>query len=237
MARILGLINARGGSKGIPGKNTKLLLGKPLIAWSVETAKACPSISRVIVSTEDKAIANIAREYGAETPFIRPKELATDECLQIDVIIHAVEWLEKTEGRKYDYICLLQPTCPVRLVDDVEGALNLLIESKADSVITVAPVKGHHPLTYYSMKGGKKLLPFLESSKAGVVRQSFPDLYWRTGSVYAMKRENLNTRSLYGEDTRGYEVPQERCANIDEPLDWDIAELLMKKHLEKYEKN
>ena len=148
MARILGLINARGGSKGIPGKNTKPLLGKPLIAWSVETAKACPSINRVIVSTEDKTIANIAREYGAETPFMRPKELATDECLQIDVIIHAVEWLEKTEGSKYDYICLLQPTCPVRLVDDVEGALKLLIESKADSVITVAPVRGHHQLTY-----------------------------------------------------------------------------------------
>ncbi len=229
MPRILGLINARGGSKGIPGKNIKDLCGKPLIAWSVETAKKCRSINRVIVSTDDENIAKAARTAGAETPFMRPAELATDTCLQIDVIIHAIEFLEK-QGDVYDYICLLQPTCPVRDVQDVEGALKLLVSSGADSVITITPTP-HHPMTLYSKSEGEKLAQFVETSKAGVTRQSFPDIFWRTGSVYAFRRENLRQRSMYGNDLRGYEVPMERCANIDDPLDWDIAELLMKKHL------
>jgi CMP-N,N'-diacetyllegionaminic acid synthase len=230
MPKILGLINARGGSKGVPGKNTKLLLGRPLIAWSVETANNCPSIDRVVVSTEDEKIANAARDAGADVPFMRPSALAGDDVLQIDVIIHAVEFLEK-QGESYDYICLLQPTCPVRAVEDVEGALKLLVSSGADSVITVTPTP-HHPMTLYSKGEGQKLTQFIETSKAGVTRQQFPEMFWRTGSVYAFRRENLKARSMYGSDLRGYEVPASRCTNIDDPLDWDIAELLLKKHLE-----
>ncbi len=229
MPKILGLINARGGSKGVPGKNIKPLCGRPLIAWSIETANKCASINRVVVSTDDEKIANTARDAGADVPFMRPAELAGDDVLQIDVIIHAVEFLEK-QGDVYDYVCLLQPTCPVRAVEDVEGALKLLIESKADSVITITPTP-HHPMTLYSKGEGQRLTQFVETSKAGVTRQQFPELFWRTGSVYAFRRENLKQRSMYGNDVRGYEVPPERCANIDDPLDWDIAELLMKKYL------
>lgn len=234
MSRILGLINARGGSKGVPGKNIRLMLGKPLIAYSIEIAKLSTLINRVVVSTDSPEIAMIARDYGAETPFLRPAELASDSSLQIDSIIHAVDYLESEEEQKYDYVCLLQPTSPVRLINDLDGAINELITSGADSVITVTPVKGFHPSTYYNMGDDGRLKPFVQTSSVGVIRQEFPEIFWRTGSVYAMKRDNLALRTLYGSDIRGYVIPAERCANIDEPLDWEIAELLMKKHIDKY---
>jgi CMP-N,N'-diacetyllegionaminic acid synthase len=234
MSHILGLINARAGSKAVPGKNIRPLLGKPLIAYSIEVAKLSLLINRIVVSTDSPEIAKISRDYGAETPFLRPGGLATDNSLQIDSIIHAVDFLENEEGRSYDYVCLLQPTSPVRLSDDIDGVLNQLIASGADSVITVSPVNGFHPLTYYNMNDDGRLEPFMKTSSAGVIRQDFPDIFWRTGSVYAMRRKNLLSRTLYGTDIRGYVVPSERCANIDEPLDWEIAELLMKKHLGKY---
>ncbi|MCC7305662.1 MAG: acylneuraminate cytidylyltransferase family protein [Alphaproteobacteria bacterium] len=229
MPRVLGLINARKGSKGIPGKNIKPLQGKPLIAWSVETARQCPSLSRVIVSTDGDDIARVARQYGAETPFTRPPELATDDCLQIDVITHAVEWLEKNEKDFYDYICLLQPTSPLRSAEDVEQTLALAVKSGADSAVTICDVGGHHPYIYYRLQGDHKLSPFIETLPAGTSRQSFPPLYRRAGSVYVIKRSNLAEKSLYGKDVRGYEIPYERSINIDEPFDWDVAELLLKK--------
>ena len=233
MPRILGLINARAGSKGIPGKNIKPLFDKPLIAWSIETAKKCPLITRTIVSTDSEDIAKVAKKYGAETPFLRPDELATDQSLQIDVIIHAVEWLEKNENDKYDYICLLQPTSPLRSVVDIQGTLELIIDTKADSAVTVCSVGGHHPHIYYKMNINSQLLPYIDTPQEGVGRQSFPELYRRTGSVYALRRENLKNRSLYGSDIRGYEVPIGRSVNIDEESDWEFAEFMLYKMKEK----
>lgn len=215
----------------MPGKNIRLMLGKPLIAYSIEIAKQSALINRVVVSTDSPEIASIARKYGAETPFLRPSELARDNSLQIDSIIHAVEYLENEEKLKYDYVCLLQPTSPVRSIIDVDGVIKQLIETGADSVITVASVKGFHPSTYYHLSDNLELDPLIQTYTEGVIRQEFSDIYWRTGSVYAMRRDNLVKRNLYGKDIRGYVVPHERSANIDDPLDWEIAELLMKKHL------
>ncbi|MGB4107338.1 MAG: acylneuraminate cytidylyltransferase family protein [Alphaproteobacteria bacterium] len=227
-ASILCLINARGGSKGVPGKNLKPLAGKPLIAWSIDTAKQSKLIKKTVVSTDSEDIARVATQHGAYAPFLRPADLATDTAKQVDVIIHALKFLESM-GERYDYVCILQPTCPLRSVADVDGALGLLTSSRADSVITVTDVGGRHPRTLYKLhEGDNKLTPYVESSKRGVIRQDFETLYWRTGAVYAMKRDVIMKGSLYGEDTRGYKVPEERAFNIDTPFDFELTEAWLK---------
>lgn len=230
--KTLCLINARSGSKGVPGKNIKLLNGKPLIAYSIDVAIKSHLIERVIVSTDAQEIADVAKAHGAEVPFLRPPELATDSAKQIDAMVHAITLLEQA-GAHYDYICVLQPTCPLRSIADVNGALQLLIESKADSVITITEVGGRHPRTLYTKEQNNKIKPYLESDTGGVLRQNFEDLFWRTGAVYAMKRDILmEQHSLYGADIRGYLMPEDRCFNIDSPFDWALTEAWMQ-YLEK----
>lgn len=221
--KILCLINARGGSKGVPGKNIKPLGGKPLIAYSVEVGKQSQLISRVVVSTDAQNIADAARAAGADVPFLRPAELATDTAVQIDVIKHAVETVEATDGR-YDFICILQPTCPFRSVGDLDGSLQLLLDSGADSVITVTEVGGRHPKTLYKIDEDKGISPYLDSPSGGVLRQNFEALYWRTGSVYAMKRDVVMAGSLYGSSQKGYIQEESRAFNIDSPFDWELCE-------------
>lgn len=222
--KTLCLINARSGSKGVPRKNIKPLNGKPLIAYSIETALKSRRIGRVVVSTDSQNIADVAKAYGAETPFLRPPELATDTAKQIDAMIHAVAALEQA-GDRYDYICILQPTCPLRSAEDVDGALQLLLDSGADSVITVTDVGGRHPRTLYTQNPDGQIRAYLDSAPGGVLRQDFENLLWRTGAVYAMKRDILmEQRSLYGQDIRGYPVPEERSFNIDTIFDWELTE-------------
>ncbi len=229
--RILGLINARGGSKGVLGKNNKILHGKPLIAYAIESALQSKLISKVLVSTDNTAIAENAKSYGADVPFMRPPELASDTAKQIDAIIHAIKF-EEERGEHYDIICLLQPTCPLRNAEDIDGTLNRLIEAGADSTITVSPVGIHHPMTLYSKDEENSLIPYIDADKAGVQRQNFKELFFRNGSVYAMKRDIIiNDHSLYGKSTCGYLIPEERALNIDTPFDWDICEAYMARHI------
>lgn len=221
--KILGLVNARGGSKGVPGKNIKPLGGKPLIAWSIAAGLGSKMLSKLVVSTDCEDIAAAARAAGADVPFLRPAALATDTARQIDAVIHAVTFMEAQDGR-YDYLCILQPTCPLRSAADIDGALDLLVSSGADSVITVTEVGGRHPMTLYRKGEAARLLPYVPSDGAGVLRQAFEPVFWRTGGVYAMKRDvAVERRSLYGDDLRGYAVPEERSFNIDSPFDWDLC--------------
>ncbi|MAQ71035.1 MAG: hypothetical protein CL565_02460 [Alphaproteobacteria bacterium] len=223
--KILGLINARGGSKGVPGKNKKLLLGKPLINYSIDAGLSASCLSNLIVSTDDEEIAQIAKSAGADVPFLRPEILATDTAKQIDAIIHAVQFMENCENIKYDYICLLQPTCPLRSAEDIKGSIDLIIKENCDSVITVTNVGGRHPRTLYTTDKDQKLTPFMENNLSGVQRQDFEDFFWRTGSVYVMARDVvIEHKSLYGETTCGYYVTEERCFNIDSPFDWDLCQ-------------
>ncbi len=227
--RILGLINARGGSKGVPGKNIRPMNGKPLIGYSIECAKQSRYIDKVIVSTDDPQIINVAKSFGAEVPFLRPTELASDTAKQIDAMIHAVSFLED-KGEHYDIVCVLQPTCPMRISKDVDSTLELLVSSNADSAITITDVGGRHPKTLYKKSDEGRIQPYLESDTAGVLRQNFEELYWRTGAVYAMKRDILmDKKSLYGDDIRGHVMPEERCFNIDSPFDWNLCEAYMAK--------
>jgi len=226
---ILGLICARGGSKGVPGKNKKPLMGKPLIAYSIEAALGCSMLERVLVSTDDPEIRDIALEYGADAPFLRPDELASDTAKQIDAIIHATRFAEDEKGAPYDMICLLQPTCPLRRGEDIAGTLSLMLETGSDSAITVTDVGGRHPMTLYTRQESGLLSPYLSTAdSAGTQRQDFQDLYWRTGAVYAMKRDIVvEQRALYGASTSGYMVPEESAFNIDCPFDWDLCEAYM----------
>ena len=143
---ILGLIPARGGSKGLPRKNIKPLLGKPLIAWTIEQALASRYLDRVVVSTDNKEIAEISKKYGAEVPFMRPKELAEDNAKGIDVVLHAIDWLKENNKRKqYDLMMLLQPTSPLRATEDIDKAIETLFLKEAKAIVSVCEV-AHHPL-------------------------------------------------------------------------------------------
>lgn len=226
--RCLGLINARAGSKGIPGKNIKHLNGRPLIEYSIEAGLKASRITRVVVSTDSLEIAEIARVCGADTPFMRPPELASDTALQFDAIRHAVETLEE-QGDFYEVIVLIQPTCPLRNSTDIDGAIKLMEKSGAESVISVMTVHGQHPLTMYAGDPEADLQPLIDGNKAGTLRQKFPPVFWRNGAIYGMKRDLvINEGSLYGAKTVGYLMPAERSINIDEPVDWIIAETLLR---------
>jgi CMP-N-acetylneuraminic acid synthetase len=222
--RILGLINARGGSKGVPRKNVRPLLGIPLIAHAIRVGLRSSSVNHLLVSTDDHEIATVAREHGADVPFMRPAELATSSALQIDAIRHALSFLED-RGEHFDAVLLLQPTTPFRLTQDIEGAVALMNASGAETVISVADVSGHHPLTCYTGNPEMGLSPMLSANPAGVRRQDFAPVWWRNGAIYLMRRDVIMDRkSLYGSSVLGYVMPPERSINIDVPLDWVIAE-------------
>ena len=221
---VLALINARGGSKGVPRKNIRPLLGKPLIGWSIEAGLAAKSVTRLVVSTDDEEIAGVAREFGASVPFMRPRELAADTSLQIDAIRHAVGFMENA-GLFHDIILVLQPTTPLRLPGDIDESLTLLEKSGADSVISVCDVGGRHPVTCYRSGDGGFLRPLFESDWRGVLRQKFGQVLWRNGAIYAMRRDVVMEQgSLYGASTVGYVMPEERSFNIDSLFDWDLLE-------------
>ena len=221
---VLALVNARGGSKGVPRKNVRPLRGKPLIVWSIEAGLAATRVASVVVSTDDPEIAEVARHHGARVPFIRPAELATDKSLQIDTIRHAVGFLE-AQDEFYDVVLILQPTAPLRSPEDVDGALTLLETSGADSVISVCEVGGRHPLTCYRADADGMLSPLLPSDARGVQRQEFGSVLWRNGAIYAMRRDVVMTRnSLYGARTVGYLMPEERSFNIDSMFDLQVTE-------------
>lgn len=226
--RILGLINARKGSKGVPRKNIKLLNNKPLISYSIEAGLKSNFISEVVVSTDCEEIANISKHYGAKVPFIRPKHLGMDKTLQIEVIKHAVNFL-RLKKKTYNFIILLQPTCPLRSVKDIDNAIRLLIKSKADSVISITKVTSQHPMIMYKGEPKVNIQPLVESNPKGVRRQDFENIYWRNGAIYGFKQEVLMNDSVYGDKIVGYEMPVERSANIDEPFDWDFTEFLLNK--------
>ena len=222
--KFLGLINARGGSKGIPRKNIKKLNGKPLINWTIEEALKSKLLSDVIVSTEDEEISQISMEAGANVPFLRPKYLAQDATIQIDVIKHALLTL-KEQGKNYDYVVTLQPTVPLRIVEDIDLSIEKIIESKADSLITVCDIAGKHPKTIYSINDDSSLEPFQGIDNKGVLRQNFKKYYWRNGAVYITKvKILLEMESLYGTKISFHEMPEERSFNLDSIFDWSIIE-------------
>jgi len=226
--RILGLIPARGGSKTVPGKNVRPLLGKPLIAYAIAEALKSRLLRRVIVSTDDEQIAEVARGCGAEVPFLRPKELATDESPAIDTIKHALIFMENIAGITYDYVCLLQPTAPMRTAEDIDGSITMILEAGADSLASVTDVGAYHPARMKKIVGGR-LVDIVTEDLTFVRKQDLPHVYIFNGAVYITRRDIILERnSVRGKDCMAYVMPPERSVNIDTELDLIVAGVLMK---------
>ncbi len=226
--RVLPLIPARGGSKGLPRKNILPLSGMPLIAHSIRQALAVPVMETVVVSTDDEEIARIAREYGAEVPFMRPPALSTDDARSIDVVIHALQFMEAHTGKPYDAVMLLQPTAPLRSSEDIIAALRLYEAENADSVISLYKLESLHPFYMYRLEDSRPV-PLMPEADRYHRRQDYPAVYLRNGAIYLTAREVLlEQRSFYGERLRAVVMPAERSVNIDTLGDLARAEAILR---------
>lgn len=232
--KILALIPARGGSKGVPRKNIRPVAGKPLLAYSIETALAVVEIlHRVIVSTDDEEIATVARQFGAEVPFIRPSDLAGDRIAMIPVIQHAIHFVEQQDGIHLDWVLLLQPTAPLRTSDDLRAAVGLAQAGGCDSVISVVPVFAHHPILMKRIEN-ERLMPYCIEEREGTRRQDYqPPAYMRNGAIYLSRRDTLMSGSIWGEVIRPYIMPEERSVNVDSEMDLRLLELMLQERQEK----
>jgi len=226
---ILGLIPARGSSKGLPRKNIKLLLGKPLIAWTIEQALASKYLDRVLISTDDKEIAEISKKYGAEIPFMRPKKLATDEAKGIDVVLHAIDWLKKKSERKqYDLLMLLQPTSPLRTKEDIDKAIELLFLKEAKAIVSVCEVD-QHPLWSNTLPEDGCMKDFIRKEIMNKNRQELPVFYRLNGAIYLAYCNYIKEQeSFFGGKTFAHIMPRERSIDIDSEVDLNLAEVLIR---------
>lgn len=224
---VLCVIPARGGSKGLPGKNVRELLGKPLMAYSIEQARQSRYIDRVIVSTESAAIAEIARQYGAEVPFKRPEDLSRDESGVVAVLLHAMERLEIDEGYSCDIIVLLHVTAPLRRVEDIDNCIEQLVEEGSDNVFSVTEA---HRNPYFNMvEVGESAEVKLVREGDFTTRQSAPKVFDMNASIYVWWKERLKEekRTLMKKSSI-YVMPKERSVDIDDLLDFRIAEIFLK---------
>jgi CMP-N-acetylneuraminic acid synthetase len=227
--RVLGLVPARGGSKGIPRKNLQLLAGKTLLQWTAENARAARRLSRIILSTEDTEIAEAGRRHGLEVPFMRPSELAADDVPMLPVVQHALRFVED-QGDRFDAVCLLQPTNALRRAEDIDGAVALLETTGADSVISFVDAGKKQPARMKYIDAENRVIdpPFGEAFE-GQRRQDLPRLYLREGSIYLTRRDVLmKHNSFKGKDCRAWIVPETRACDIDTPFELFIAEQLVK---------
>lgn len=235
---ILCIIQARGGSKGIPGKNIRPLAGRPLIAWTIEAAKAAKSVSRVTVNTDDEAIAAVAREYGAEVPFMRPAELAGDKSPSLPIYEYALGWFSEHEGYRPDAVLQLKPTNPLRTAAEIDEGIRLFFaEPACDSVMSVHETHDH-PYKIWKLREDGLMEPFLPESYTGLHdagrmrRQDLPKAWRHNGAVNVIAPATiLEKRSMNGDRVKPYEIDEESALNIDTLRDFALAELIMKERL------
>ncbi|MCJ7431995.1 MAG: acylneuraminate cytidylyltransferase family protein [Anaerolineales bacterium] len=232
MGKILGLITARGGSKGIPQKNIRDLAGKPLLAWTIEVALSSQCFDKVVVSTDDYRIAKVARDFGADVPFMRPFEMAQDDSSSMDAVLHAVHFLANHENYFPQYIMLLQPTSPLRSSVDIQKAIKIIQDKQADSVVSVTTVH-QHPYWMKTISPDGRLADFSPTERSYTKRQDLPTAYALNGAIYLARREVLLARSsFYGKNTFAYVMPSERSLDIDTPWEFHLAELILKDNLQ-----
>jgi len=233
---VLAVIPARCGSKGLPGKNLRMLAGVPLIVHSIEAAKLVPEISECIVSTDSPEIARVARQNGCEAPFLRPARLAKDTTPMLPVLQHAVREMEKRNGgRPYGALALLQPTSPLRLPQDISKALQLLEGGDAEGVVSVSD-PGFNPRYVCVEERGGYLADAFASSRSYTRRQELPTVYRVNGMVYVWRRDFVvETSDLWAKKARlrMLVVPRERAIDIDDRYDFDLAEASIRSGLVK----
>jgi CMP-N,N'-diacetyllegionaminic acid synthase len=224
--RTIGIITARGGSKGIPRKNIRPVAGKPLLAWTVEAALASGKLERVILSTDDREIAETARLFGAEVPFMRPASLADDDTTSFAVIEHALEWLEQ-DGALPDYILLLQPTSPLRTSVDINDALLFAAVRNADAVVGVSECSPH-PLLARTIRKDGTLEEFFKTESDFHRRQDLPPVYAINGAIYLHRPASLRaTRSLIPPGAHAFVMPPERSLDVDTLWQLGLAHLIL----------
>ncbi len=224
---ILCVIPARGGSKGLPGKNIKKLVGKPLIAYTIEHARKSKYIDRIIVSTDSMEIADISKQYGAEVPFIRPKELASDDSSIFDVLLHTMDWMENRERYLFNILVLLHATAPLRIPEDIDNCIEMLVKEQADNVFSVAEAHRNPYFNMVEIYGNGKIGLVKEGSF--VTRQSAPKVFDINASVYVWWKDVFKKKkSIFSENTQIYIMPKERSIDIDDAIDFKIAEMLLK---------
>ncbi len=227
--RTLAVVPARGGSKGLPGKNLRPVAGKPLIVHTIEAARGCPAVTRLVVSTDDPAIARVAREAGAEVPWLRPAELATDAASGFGVMRHALEACEREEGRRYEAFVYLQPTSPLRTAADVESAIALLSERGAPAVVSVCELE--HPLAWTVEVGSSGELsphPAASGGDYGKGRQAHPPAHRLNGAVYVYRAEFVRAgRPGLVPGTLAHVMPIDRSVDIDTEFDLALVETIL----------
>lgn len=225
--RVLGLIPARGGSKGVPRKNIKLLAGRPLLAYTADAALAARSLARVVLSTEDEEIAAVGRACGLDVPFMRPAVLAEDTTPTLPVVTHALNELGAV-GECFDAVCLLQPTNPLRSSADIDACVRML--EMSDTVLSVLPVPYEYNPHWVYFQDESGMLRLSTGEAAPIPRrQELPPAYHRDGSVYVTRTEViLSEGSLYGKRVMGYPIARERSVNIDTLEDWQRVEILLR---------
>ena len=221
---MIAIIPARGGSKGLPRKNVRPLHGKPLIAYTVEEALKARNIDRVIISTDDEEIAKIAVEFGAELPFMRPAELASDTAMAVDNYIYTIDRLEKEGGKSIDAFVVLQPTSPLRIASDIDGAIELFQKKDADSVISYT--KEAHPVSWHKYLDEEgRFVDIMEASINN--RQNNRVSYYPNGAVYVFRTSIIRERKYYTKESYAYIMPRTRSVDIDFIEDFEYAEFLL----------
>lgn len=224
----LAIVPARGGSKGIPGKNIAPLGGKPLIRYTLDVAFQVDRIDRVLVSTDDMDIANVAREAGCDIPFLRPASMAGDHARTADAVLHAINELQSRFGERYETVVLLQPTSPFRSVTDLEKAIDLFDSLDHGSVVSVELIDEPHPYKMKVMVGGC-LRPLMEGTDSSIPRQELPPVYGLNGAIYISRVSDLNASgSFFSEPCLPLIMPWERSVNINGPRDMILAQAVLK---------
>lgn len=224
---ILAIIPARGGSKGLPGKNIKLLNGKPLIAYTIEEALKSKHISRIIVSTDDEAISEVGRRFGAEVPFLRPEELSTDHSPSIDAVIYTINRLKNMQDYMPDYVCLLQCTTPLKTVLHIDGAIEKLVRSEFDGIVSVCESQAHP--YWMQVFQGDRLEYYVPQVDKILRRQELPPVYRFNGAIWVIRTVTLlEERSLIVKNQTGYIMDLRDSVDIDTELDFKYAEMLIK---------
>lgn len=226
----MGIIPARGGSKGIPRKNIALLGGKPLIWYAIRAAQESKLLDACIISTDDPEIAHVARSYGADAPFLRPKKYAKDRSRDIEFLSHALAWVKKHRGWEPEWIVILQPTSPARTGKDIDAVVRFALKENCDSVRTVIRPGAYNPFKMWRMSDPRRgIMEPLFSKSLDAPRQELPDYCLQVGIVYATRARFVRDGAVWGSDVRGYLMPSEKFTDIDEPDDLAVAEETMRK--------
>jgi CMP-N,N'-diacetyllegionaminic acid synthase len=233
---VLGVVTARAGSKGIPGKNTRALAGKPLISYTIESAQASGAFDRLILSTDDEEAARIARGLGCEVPFMRPAALSADDTPHLPVMQHAVAWLRDEQGYRPDWVMILMPTSPLRQASHIVEAIALAERSGADSVVSVDEMPAHyHPMRALTIDAGGWARLFVGDRpvrERAVRRQGMPEAWVFNGAIYLFRTPLLFdpvAPSLYGDKVAAYVMPAPYGSNIDDPDDWERVEQTLRR--------